>query len=191
MRIISGKHRGTKLYTLDGLDTRPTLDRVKEPLFSIINFDIPDATVLDLFSGSGAIGLELISRGAKRAILCDNSSKAIQIIEKNVEKIKSDKQIDIIHNDYLKTLELLKRKNEKIDIVFLDPPYMTDFACVSCEKIAEYNLLNEHGIIIIETDRKDVVVEKIKQKNLFEVYDERKYGRANLIFLKLKKNEHT
>ena len=86
MRIISGKSRGTKLYTLDGLDTRPTLDRVKESMFNIINNQISEAVVLDLFSGSGAIGLEFASRGAKKVYVCDNSKKAIDIIRKNIEK---------------------------------------------------------------------------------------------------------
>ena len=86
MRIISGTARGTKLYTLDGLNTRPTLDRVKESLFNIIQEDIADSIFLDLFSGSGAIGLEAASRGAKKSILCDNSKLAIDIINKNVSK---------------------------------------------------------------------------------------------------------
>lgn len=186
MRIISGKHRGTKLYTLDGIDTRPTLDRVKEPLFSIINFDLQDAVVLDLFSGSGALGLESISRGAKKAILCDSSKKAIHIIEQNVEKINSKSEIQIINKDYLDTLELLKTQNEKVDIVFLDPPYKMNYSEIASQKIVEYNLLSEKGIIIIETDRKEEIIKNIIQTNLFDVYDERKYGRVNLIFLRRK-----
>ena len=86
MRIISGKARGTKLYTLEGLTTRPTLDRVKESIFNIIQSKIQDSTVLDLFAGSGAIGLEMVSRGASKAILCDKSKDAMEIIEKNIEK---------------------------------------------------------------------------------------------------------
>ena len=86
MRIISGTSRGTKLYTLEGNNTRPTLDRVKEPLFSIIQNKIKDSIILDLFSGSGALALEALSRGAKKAILCDNSFKAIEVIKKNIEK---------------------------------------------------------------------------------------------------------
>ena len=86
MRIISGSDRGTNLFTLDGLTTRPTLDRVKESLFNIIQNRIQDAIFLDLFSGSGAIGLEAASRGAKEAILCDSSKEACQIIRKNIEK---------------------------------------------------------------------------------------------------------
>ena len=184
MRIIGGKHRGTKLYTLDGLNTRPTLDRVKEPLFSIIGFDLPEATVLDLFAGSGALGLEAISRGAKKAYLCDSYKQAIHIIGQNVDKLKENSKVEIINKDYDKALEYLK--NEKFDIVFLDPPYATDFSEKASEKIAKYGLLNENGIIIIETDRKDEVKKNIEELDLFEIYDQRKYGRAELIFLRLK-----
>ena len=183
MRVISGSARGTKLYSLEGENTRPTLDRVKEPLFSILNFDIPDATVLDLFAGSGALGLEAISRGAKRAILCDKAIEAIHIIEKNVEKLKSNADIQIINKDYEKVLESL---NEKIDIVFLDPPYMTNFAEIACQKIIQNDLLSEDGIIIIETDRKEEVVKNITELDLLDIFDERKYGRAELLFLRKK-----
>lgn len=184
MRIISGKHRGTKLYTLEGLDTRPTLDRVKEPLFSIINFDLADADVLDLFAGSGALGLEAISRGASKAILCDNSKKAIDIINKNIQKMKVESKVQVINKDYLVALETLKE--QKFDVIFLDPPYATDFTEKSIEKIAKYGLLSEDGKIIIETDRKDELVKNIEKLNLFDIYDERKYGRVSLIFLRLK-----
>lgn len=184
MRIISGKHRGTKLYTLEGLDTRPTLDRVKEPLFSILQFELPEATVLDLFAGSGALGLEAISRGANKAILCDKSKEAIHIMEQNVEKLRVKSQIQIFQKSYLSTLEILKMQNEKFDIVFLDPPYATDFAEIASQKIAEYNLLKENGIIIIETDQTEKVVLNIEKSNLFEIVDQRKYGRVTLLFLK-------
>ena len=186
MRIIGGKNRGTKLYTLDGLLTRPTLDRVKEPLFSIISFDLPEATVLDLFAGSGSLGLGAISRGAKKSVLCDESVDAIHIIEKNVEKLKLNSEIKIINKDFLDALKILKKQNEKFDIVFLDPPYKTDFAEVASQKIIEYDLLKNDGIIIIETDRKKDVVENIEKLELFDIYDERKYGRAELLFLKKK-----
>ena len=187
MRIISGKNRGTKLYTLEGINTRPTLDRVKEPLFSILNCELEDSVVLDLFAGSGALGLEAISRGASKAVLCDDSKEAIHIIEKNVEKMSVHSKVKILNNDYFKALETLKKQNYKFDIVFLDPPYNTDFSEKASEKIVEYNLLNENGIIVIETDRKKEIVENIKNLNLFEIFDERKYGRAELIFLKKSK----
>ena len=100
MRIISGTARGTKLYTLEGQTTRPTLDRVKESLFNIIQNEIPNSIFLDLFSGSGAIGLEAASRGAKKVILCDKSKDAIQIIKKNIEKTHLSEKVKLYNLDY-------------------------------------------------------------------------------------------
>ncbi len=184
MRIIGGKHRGTKLYTLEGIDTRPTLDRVKEPLFSIIQQEVPGAVVLDLFAGSGALGLEAVSRGAKEAILCDQSVKAIHIIEQNVDKLQEKSNVRLLQKDYKKALEILKQEKRKFDIVFLDPPYRTDFASKAAQKIVQDELLNQEGIIIVETDCKDAVKAQINELGCLEIYDERKYGRANLIFMK-------
>ena len=100
MRIISGTARGTKLYTLEGTNTRPTLDRIKESLFSIIQNKIKNAFVLDLFSGSGALALESLSRGAKKAILCDNSKESIEIIKKNIVKTHFEDKIQLFCSDY-------------------------------------------------------------------------------------------
>lgn len=186
MRIIGGKHRGTKLYTLEGLNTRPTLDRVKESLFSILQFDLPEAMILDLFAGSGALGLEAISRGASKAILCDQSKDAIHIIEQNVEKLKAKSKVQIFQKSYLSALEILKTQNEKFDIVFLDPPYDTDFAEIASQKIAEYDLLKENASVIIETDQTEKVVLNIEKSNVFGIVDQRKYGRVTLLFLKRK-----
>ena len=127
MRIISGTARGTKLYTLDGITTRPTLDRVKESIFNIIQSDIVDANVLDLFSGSGAIGLELLSRGAKRAVLCDNLKKSIENILKyklvdNKTKIiiETDDEERILHDIEKQDVEVSdKRKYGRASIIFL------------------------------------------------------------------------
>ena len=98
MRIIAGEKRGTKLYTLEGLNTRPTIDRVKESLFNIIQSEIRDCIFLDMFAGSGAIGLEAVSRGAKKAILCDNNKQAIQIIKRNIEKTRISRQSRTLSN---------------------------------------------------------------------------------------------
>lgn len=182
MRIIAGRMRGTKLFTLDGLNTRPTLDRVKEPLFSILNFQLQDAIVLDLFSGSGALGLESVSRGAKKVYLCDNSKDAIKIINKNIEKTRTQENVEIVSKDYEKALEEFSSKKIKFDIIFLDPPYKTEFAEKATEIIVKNNLLTENGIIVIETDTKERVMQNIKSVNI-RVYDERKYGRVSLLFL--------
>ena len=186
MRIISGKARGTKLYTLDGTATRPTLDRVKESLFNIIQNDIEDSTVLDLFSGSGAIGLEFLSRGAKRAVLCDNSKDAIKIIKQNVQKTHFEEIAEIYNMEFTKLVERLQ--NQKFDIIYIDPPYATDFIKISLEKIIEYELVNENTKIIVETDDETRILNQIEKMDV-EITDKRKYGRATIIFLKYRKTQ--
>lgn len=180
MRIISGKARGTKLETLEGLDTRPTLDRVKESLFSIIQGYVYDATVLDLFSGSGALALESLSRGAKKAYSYDNSKKAIEIIKNNAKKTHLEEKIIIKNKDFKNALEEVE--NEKFDIIFLDPPYKTDFGLQAVKIIMEKDLLSKDGIIVFETDKdeKEYLEELRKSSN---IKDLRKYGRVTLVFL--------
>ena len=186
MRIISGKARGTKLYTLDGTATRPTLDRVKESLFNIIQNDIEDSTVLDLFSGSGAIGLEFLSRGAKRAVLCDSSKDAIKIIKQNVQKTHFEEKVEVYNMEFTKLVERLQ--NQKFDIIYIDPPYATDFIKISLEKIIEYELVNENTKIIVETDDETRILNQIEKMDV-EITDKRKYGRATIIFLKYRKTQ--
>ncbi len=131
MRIISGKARGTKLYTLDSNITRPTLDRVKESVFNIIQNNIIESVFVDLFSGSGAIGLEAASRGAKKVILCEKDKNAANIIKKNIEKTHLNENTILYNMNYEKMIEEL---NEKIDIIYIDPPYKTDLAYESLKK---------------------------------------------------------
>ena len=183
MRIISGKARGTKLFTLDGLNTRPTLDRVKESLFNIMNFKLQDSIVLDLFAGSGALGLEAISRGAKQAIFSENNREAQNIIEKNIDKTKFKEQTLLIKKDYKDALLIIEDKKIKCDVVFIDPPYKTDLLKKSLEEILSRSILNEDAIIVLETDEPERIEQEIADLN-FEIIDNRKYGRVNLFFLK-------
>lgn len=184
MRIVSGKARGTKLYTLEGQATRPTLDRVKESVFNIIQNEIKDSIFLDLFSGSGAIGLEAASRGAKKTILCDKSKEAINIINKNIEKTHLKERVELFNLDY-KTL-LNTKIHQKLDIIYIDPPYDSDFAIKSVEFIINNELVDENSQIIIETDDEEKILKELENKQV-EVIDKRKYGRAILIFLKYQK----
>lgn len=182
MRVISGKARGKKLISLEGLNTRPTLDRVKEALFNIIQFDIVDKNILDLFAGSGAIGIEAISRGAKHVTFCDNSIDAINVIKTNVINTRSSEQSTILHKDYLTALKYLAEKKDKFDIIYLDPPYRTDFANKAIKEIIDLDLLSKDGIIILETD--DTKKEEEIMNQEIQIFDKRKYGRAILIFIR-------
>ena len=182
MRIISGTMRGTKLFTLEGLNTRPTLDRVKEALFSKINYELEDTVVLDLFAGSGALGLEALSRGAKQAFLCDSSREAIKIIKQNIEKTKTNDKTVLLNLDYKKALAKLKEDKLQFDFVFLDPPYHTDFAEEAVKMIIEFDILAENGTIILETDDKDKIISNL-DTNLLKIKDLKKYGRVYLLFL--------
>ncbi len=182
MRIISGTARGTKLFTLEGENTRPTLDRVKEPLFSIIQNEIVDSIVLDLFSGSGALGLEALSRGAKKAILCDKSYEAIEIIKKNINKTHLEEKTEVLCMDYKKCLD---RINEKLDLIFIDPPYKYNIAVNAVEIILKNNLLAEDGLIVIETDDEKRELQELEKIDNIKVINFKTYGRVKLIFLKI------
>lgn len=136
-----------------------------------------------MFSGSGALGIEALSRGAKACIMCDKSYEAIQIINKNIRKTHLEEKAKVIKNDYKKTLELLQ--GQKFEVIFIDPPYALDIAVSSIKYIIEFNLLADDGIIILETDNEKRELENLNKLNV-KVYDLRRYGRVNLIFLNRK-----
>ena len=135
-----------------------------------------------MFAGSGAIGIEFLSRGCKKAYMCDKSREAIKFINDNIKKTKLEENAIIRNKDYTQFLKELKNENIKFDIIFLDPPYELDISKEAVKLILEYELLNTDGIIIIETDETEREIKNLKGMNV-EIYDCRKYGRANLIFL--------
>ena len=147
MRVITGKARGIPLKTPDGLKTRPTADRVKEALFSIIQYDIPTAKVLDLFGGTGQLGIEALSRDAKSAVFVDNREEACRLIRENLKKTKLDENAKVICSDYQ---SFLKNCRDKFDIIFLDPPYAEVFLENSIKLITEIDILQSSGIIVTE-----------------------------------------
>ena len=185
MRVISGTARVTKLNSIDSMETRPTLDRVKESLFNIIQNKIEDSVVLDLFAGSGAIGIEFISRGAKKAYFCEKSNSAAQMINQNLKKTRFEDKSEIFKVDYRKCLSELSKRNVKWDVIFIDPPYKEDLAVDDIKKIISLDLLAKNGLIIIETDEKERDLKELEILQV-EVNDLRKYGRACLIFLNRK-----
>ena len=147
MRVISGKARGVNLKTPEGILTRPTIDRVKEALFSIINFDIPASNVLDLFGGTGQLGIEALSRGAKSAVFVDQREDACKLIKENLKRTKLEQDAKVVRMDYL---DYLKRCKEKFDIIFLDPPYAEVFLENALKCITEIDILQSGGIIVAE-----------------------------------------
>ena len=182
MRIIAGKARGRKLIPPATMETRPTLDRVKEAMFSTIQNYLLDAVVIDVFAGTGSLGLEAASRGAKKVYMCEKSKDAIQIIQKNIEKTHLKEQVILYEGDYEKTLE--NRIKEKPDIVYIDPPYKTDYAIKAIKILQQKALLKSTTTIIIETDREEIIKELEKLKNII-ITDIRKYGRASIVFTKI------
>jgi len=147
MRVITGKARGVQLKTPDGMLTRPTTDRVKEALFSIIQFELPGARVLDLFGGTGQLGIEALSRGAKEAVFVDAREDACKLIRENLRRAKMEKEGKVVRSDYL---DYLKRCRESFDIILLDPPYAEVFLENSLKMIAEIVILQSGGIIVTE-----------------------------------------
>lgn len=147
MRVITGKARGVQLKTPDGMLTRPTADRVKEALFSIINFEIPGAAVLDLFGGTGQLGIEALSRGAKSAVFVDAREDACKLIKENLRRTKLEQEGRVVRSDYL---DYLNRCREQFNIILLDPPYAEVFLENALKRITEIDILQRDGIIVTE-----------------------------------------
>ena len=175
MKIISGKYKGRVLKGFDITGTRPTMDRVKESLFGTIQSYVPGSVVLDLFAGSGNLGIEALSEGASFAYLVDSNSKAIKVIKENINNIGIT-DIEVIHSDYK---EALKSFNNKFDLIFLDPPYNTDYIEKSIKLIEDNNLLNDDGIIVCESD----AIDKIIYSDVFKKVKEKKYGDKYIVLL--------
>lgn len=176
MRVISGEKRGLKLFSPVDFDVRPTTDKVKESIFNIL-FDIDKSSiVLDLFSGSGAMGIEFLSRGAKMCYFCDLSKKSIEITRKNLTKSDFLKSSVILNYDYFASLEYFFENNIKFDYIFLDPPYATSYISETLKFILNKNILNKNGLIILETDRN-------LQIEGFKVIKEKKYSKTIVLFL--------
>ncbi len=183
MRIIAGKHRGLKLETFDADNIRPTLDRAREGIFNKIQFLIANANCLDLFGGTGAISLELLSRGASRVTTIDNNEKSCQLIKRNFDKAKES--ANLIKCDYLSACERLK--NEKFDVIFLDPPFATDFGELAIKKIAENLMLSNDGILVFEHSSEKTLPQNFCENLPFEVVDSKKYGYISVDYFRMKK----
>ena len=176
MRIISGKSRGRKLFAPDGLDTRPTTDRVKESMFNLIIPYLPAKTVLDLFAGSGALGIEALSRGSEKCTFLDTDKAALLIIKKNLELARETENSDVLSMD---ALTYLTRANTKFDLIFLDPPYNKGLLTKALELIFEKNLLSDSGVIVAESE----FGKEEPPNGLFKVLKHAKYGKTSVFVL--------
>lgn len=152
MRIISGKYKGRNImgYAIDG--TRPTMDRVRESLFAMLGETVKDAHCLDLFAGSGALGLEALSNGGASCVFVDHNSKVITTLKENCQKLKVEESIRFLQKDYLTALNQLEREQEQFDLVFLDPPYQEHLLNSALQYLLESSLLSPKAVIVCESE---------------------------------------
>ena len=177
MRVIAGKARRIPLNTPSGLDTRPTTDRTKETLFNMLQPYLADARFLDLFSGSGAIGIEALSRGSAHAVFVENGSAAIKAVERNLAAVRLEDSADVHRVD---AFSFLKRTGESFDIVFLDPPYNTGLLTRALGELAKCKCLRSGGIVVAESEYGGEEAEN----DGFEVVRRAKYGKTVISVLK-------
>ena len=183
MRITAGELKNRKIKSREGRETRPTLERIKEAIFSIIGDKVEKAVFLDLYSGTGNIAIEALRRGGTRAAMIEQDKDALRIIIENLNNLGLDRRARAYKNDVFRALEILGRKNEKFDIIFLDPPYKENITTDTIKKLSEIGLLEKDGIIISEHS----VYEKLDNRiDNFVKYDERDYNKKIVSFYKLK-----
>lgn len=173
MRVITGSARGRRLITLEGDEVRPTTDKVKESLFNIIQFDVEGSLFLDLFAGSGQIGIEALSRGARQAVFVDKSKKSIDTVRENLKTTGLDKKASVVLSD---SISFLKTRSERYDIVFLDPPYSVGLLDDALELVPQ--VMKENGIIICELPKQDMLPKTVGD---FVLHREYPYGKTRLV----------
>ena len=174
MRVIAGTAKSIPLLTREGLDTRPTADRVKEAEFSIIQFDIPGSSVLDLFGGSGQLGIECLSRGAADAVIVDQSREAVQIIRENLRRTGLSDKAQVIQSDYQ---SFLSNCTKKFHLIFLDPPYQGNYLQNALKIISEIDILLSGGIILCEHSSGSILSDDFPGFHRGKTY---RYGKTSL-----------
>ena len=187
MRIITGKAKGIRLKTLDGETTRPTAERVKEAVFSMLQFDLEGREVLDLFAGSGQLGLEALSRGAAHAVLVDKSKDAVRIIEENAIKTKLALDCTIKLSDALDYLR--RNRGVKFDVIFLDPPYAAGLYAPILHLMMECQILKQTSLIVCESDTDEIFAGDEKLANCFSIQKTSRYSKTVINILSLKEEE--
>ncbi len=182
MRIITGRARGIRLDTLEGENTRPTSERAKEAIFSRLQFEVAGRRVLDLFAGSGQMGLEAVSRGATHAVLVDQAKDAVAVIRKNAERTRLADDCTVVCSDFAEFLRT-RRGREPFDLVFIDPPYAMNACRAAVEALLDNRLLTPHGIVVLESGEPDPLGVDTAIASRFEVLRTARYGKAYVTIL--------
>ena len=179
MRIVAGKNKGNIIKSPKDLSVRPTSEKVREALFDILGASVSEICFLDLFAGTGAVGIEALSRGAKKAIFIEKEIKCVKIIKENLEKTKNSQNAEVYKIDFLSGLKLLAKKNYSLDYIFLDPPYNKGLVNISLLEISNLPILRKNGWVIAQHYKKEEVMENLSNLRLF---DQRRYGECYLSF---------
>jgi 16S rRNA (guanine966-N2)-methyltransferase len=177
MRVISGSRKGTSLTAVSGKSTRPTVDKVKESIFNMIGPYFDGGVALDLYAGTGGLGIEALSRGVTRAIFVDSNRKAIDVIKENLQVTHFQEQAEIYKNDATRALKALIKRGLKFDLVFLDPPYAEQKVESEIAILADHQLLNPSAMIVVETDAEVLLAEKVGR---VEKVKEVEYGNTRI-----------
>ena len=185
IKIIGGKFRNTKLYTAKANVLRPTLGRIRENLFNIIQNEIFRARFLDLYAGIGAIGLEALSRGAECGVFVETHPECRKVLQRNIEKLKLDSQTQIISFPVSSAVKSFEAINQQFDIVFADPPYRQQEGEKVLQQLAQSTILSSEGLLIIQTERKEILVQKVGNLEQWQV---RTYGDTTLWFYRTNAN---
>ncbi len=186
LRVIGGEARGRKLSILKGKTVRPTADRVKESLFNILGERIIEAEVLDLFAGVGSLGIEALSRGAKRAVFVDKGAAAVRIIKKNLARLDFQARAEVYQEEAGRAVKWLGRRGEEFGLIFIDPPYGSDLAEKSLRKLTESCIVMGKGMVVVEHYRKRIMPAQAGKLRL--VRDE-SYGDTSLSFYEIQMTE--
>lgn len=181
-RVISGSAKKCILASLPGVSTRPTSDRIKESMFNILSYAVCNANVLDLFSGTGALGIEALSRGASRAVFADSSAACVKIIQNNLTKTGLSEKSEVLKNDAVHAIGSLA---DQFNLIFMDPPYGKGLNESALKAITESGILSDDGIIVIEAGSDEQIITKPFK---YDIFDHRDYGRTGVYFLRKSKN---
>ena len=173
MRIVSGKFKGRKLTTFKGQRIRPTSDKVREAIFDVLTVEWEGKDVLDLFAGTGGLGIEALSRGARRVVFIENHPQALLILEKNIKALNLAVNCELVRGGVEEGIRFAKRRKWEFDVAFLDPPYGKGLAESALCLIAESGILKENGVAVVEHHYKETFLELYRR---LKMSDQRKYG---------------